>query len=340
MSMPTRNLADRSLGCIGYETPDAQAFEAIKSAIDAGSNFINSGEFYGQPERTLGLQLLARFFKAEPTYGEKMFLSVKGAVRPNWKADSSDEYLLESVTNINKLLGGSKKMDLFQPARVDTTRPIEEVRQTPYAERSSMSDTPALQTMAALQKLKEAGHFKYIGLSEVSAKTIRRANAVAPVAAVEIEYSPWTLDVEHNEVLSTCKELGIAIIAYSPLGKGFLTGKLKSVADIPAGDHRLDFDRFLPENFPKNLVLVDKLVAIAEKKGVTTPQLALAWLLAQWEGIIPIPGSTRPDGVKEAAAAAFVKLSPEELKEIRETVDNADVVGLRYHAGVEHTLAK
>ncbi|KAL8278721.1 hypothetical protein RQP46_008790 [Phenoliferia psychrophenolica] len=308
MPIPTRKLADVKVGAIGYgamnltwvpNTPDEQAFTTIKTAIDAGIDCVNSGEFYGQPDRESGLKLLARFFAAEPTYAAPMFLSVKGAIRSNWKVDSSDEYLLESVTNINTLLGGAKKMDLFQPARVDTTRPIEE-------------------TMKALMKLRDEGHFKYIGLSECSAATLRRAAAVGPVAAVEVEYSPWSLEIESNGILSTCKELGIAIIAYSPLGKGFLTGTLKSPADIPVGDHRHDFDRFKPENFPKNLVLVDKIVALAEKKGVTPAQFTLAWLLAQWEGIIPIPGSTRAAGVMEGAKAAEISLTEAELKEMRE----------------------
>ncbi|KAM0748831.1 aldo/keto reductase [Meredithblackwellia eburnea MCA 4105] len=327
MSLPTRKIASVDVGAIAYglmnftwkpKTPDAQAFEAMKTAIDAGSNFFNAGEFYGQPERTLGLQLLARFFEAEPTYADKIFLSVKGAITPEWKADSSDEYLRESVTNINKILK-HRKMDLFEPARVDKTRPIEE-------------------TMKSLQKLVDEGHFKYIGLSECSAETVRRAAKVGSVAAVEVEYSPWALDIEKNGVLAACRELKIPVVAYSPLGRGFLTGTIKSRSDIPEGDGRLMFDRFSEENFPKNLELVSKLEAIAQKKGISPAQLALAWLLAQDPLIVPIPGSTRVEGVKESISAGNITLTSEELKEIRDVVDSANIIGGRYHAHAAHSL--
>ncbi|KAI5480171.1 pyridoxine 4-dehydrogenase [Pseudohyphozyma bogoriensis] len=312
----TRTIGSVPVGPIGYglmnftwkpkQTPDAQAFEAMKLAIDSGATCFNSGEFYGQPERTLGLQLLSRFFEAEPEYAKRVFLSVKGAVRPDRTPDSSDEYLRESVTNINRILK-HRKMDLFQPARVDKTRPIEE-------------------TMKALKELSDEGHFKFIGLSEVSASTIRRAHAVAPVACVEAEYSPWALDIEKNGVLDACKELNIPIAAYSR-------------ADIPEGDGRLHFDRFSEENFPKNLELVEKLQAIAARKGVTSAQLVLAWILAQWDRLIPIPGSTRVAGVKESVSAASVILTSDELAEIRRVVDGAKIVGGRYTAQAESSLA-
>lgn len=167
---------------------------------------------------------MSRFFEKYPDYVDKIFLSVKGAIAPGLKPDSSDESLRRSVTNINKLLK-HKTMDLFEPARVDKSRPVEDVMRT-------------------LDALRKEGHFKYIGLSEVSAATIRKAHAVAPVAAVEVEYSPFSLDIEKNGVLDTCKELGITIIAYSPLGRGLLSGKIKSIDDIPEGDHRRNFDRF------------------------------------------------------------------------------------------------
>jgi len=210
-------------------------------------------------------------------------------------------------------------MDLFELARVDKRRTIED-------------------TMKTLMKLQCEGHFTDIGLSECSAETIRRAAAVGPVAAVEVEYSPLALDIEHNDVLKACKELGIPIVAYSPLGSGFLTGTLRNPEDIPEGDIRKMFDRFQPGNFEKNLVLVDKLQEIARSKGLTNTQLCLAWEMDQWEHIYPIPGSTRVEGVKEAVAALKVQLSPEDIKQIRDLVSNADVVGGRYNDRAKHTL--
>lgn len=302
------------------QTPDEQAFKAIKTAVDGGCSLVNSGEFYGQPDPTLGLKLLARFFEANADYIDKTYVAVKGGLE-NMKPNGSLEGLRKSVENINTLLGGKKKMDHFEMARVDQSRSIEEA-------------------MKNMMTLRDEGHFKDIGLSESSAETIRRAAKVGPVASVEVEYSPWSLDIEHNGVLDACKELKIPIWAYSPLGKGFLTGSLKSPDDIPEGDHRKHFDRFQPENFGKNLELVEKLQQIAKAKGVPSSQLCLAWEMAQWEGIYPIPGSTRPEGVKESLGALNVKLTEEENKQIREIVNSADVAGYRYNAQMEGTLFK
>lgn len=318
---------------------------------------LNSGEFYGQPEPTLNLQLLKRFYDAHPEYVDKTYLSVKGGLgfkdgAIDFTPNASEENLRRSVANINEILGGKKKMDMFEMARVDQKIPIEDAMRT-------------------LLKLRDEGHFKDIALSESAADTIRRAAKVAPIAGVEVEcvssstslrklsdrhhrrYSPWSLNIEHNGVIDACKELNIPIIAYSPLGKGFLTGSLKSPDDIPEGDHRKHFERFQvglpsyaleetrlifitllavlqPGNFEKNLELVDKLVAIAKNKGITPAQLALAWEIQQCDLIYPIPGSTRVEGVNEALGALKVALSKEELDEIRKIVDNADVIGGRY----------
>jgi pyridoxine 4-dehydrogenase len=282
---------------------------------------LNSGEFYsndplGDPGRNL--RLLARFYDKYPEYVDKTYLSVKGGLaRGEFRADASEENLRASVDTINKTLGGRKKMDLFEMARVDKSRSVEEA-------------------MRNMLKLRDEGHFKDIGLSEVSAKTIRAAAAVAPIAAVEVEYSPWSLDIEHNQVLSTCKELGIPIIAYSPLGRGFLTGTIRTIDDLDKDDNRRHFDRFKPGNFEKNLKVVDDLGAVAKAKGLTPVQLILAWEIAQSEVIYPIPGSTRPEGVKESLQALKVKLTDADIKEIRGIVDSADIVGGRYN---EHLAA-
>ena len=219
-----------------------------------------------------------------------------------------------------------------------------------------ISSDDILQTIKNLAKLIEEGHFKYIGLSEVSADTIRRAHKVHPIAAVEMEYSFWSTEIESNGVLATCKELRIPLISYSsvapsialrkhltestgsPLGRGFLTGSIKSRADIPAGDMRLMFDRFSEENFPKNLVIVDKLALIAAKKSISLAQLAIGWTIAM--STFPIPGSTRPEGVEESIAGAFIEFTEAELKEIREIIDETKITGGRYNSHMEGQLTQ
>jgi pyridoxine 4-dehydrogenase len=282
-----------------------------------------AGEFYGQPDPTLNLRLLARFFAKYPEYQDRVFLSVKGGLRADYSPDGSLEGLRRSAININTLLaseGATKKMDLFEPARLDRQTGVEQV-------------------VRNMQVLAEEGHFAHIGLSEVSPATLRKGAAVGPIAAVEFELSPWALEpLALGGLVDTCKELGILAVAYSPLGKGFLTGSIKSRADIPEGDHRLHFDRFSDENFAHNLRLVDELAAFAESKGITPTQLALAWELAQWEGIIPIPGSSRVAGVKEALEAGQVQLSAEDLAKVHEIVNKHEVRGLRYNAALEPAL--
>ena len=185
-----------------------------------------------------------------------------------------------------------------------------------------------------MKELVQAGKIKYIGLSECSSDTLRRAYAVHPIACVQIEYSPFSLDIERDEIglLKTCRELGVAIVCYSPLGRGMLTGQIKSIDDLREDDWRRRFPRFSKENFPKNLKLVDQLTALAKRKGCTPGQLTLAWILAQGDDFIPIPGSSRIKNLEENAAAAQIKLSQEEIQEIRRACENADVVGERYPA--------
>ena len=176
------------------------------------------------------------------------------------------------------------------------------------------------------------GKIKYLGLSEVSADTLRRAHAVHPISAVQIEYSPFTIDIESPDIglLKTCRELGVATVAYSPLGRGMLTGAYKSPADFEEGDFRRNAPRFSEENFPKNLKLVDEINQIAQKKGCTAGQLSLAWLLAQGPDIIPIPGTKKIKYLEENFGALDVELTSSENAEIRKAVESAEVHGLRY----------
>jgi aryl-alcohol dehydrogenase-like predicted oxidoreductase len=191
-----------------------------------------------------------------------------------------------------------------------------------------------------MKELVDAGKVKYIGLSECSSDTLRRAYAVHPIACVQIEYSPFSLDIEREEIglLKTCRELGVAIVCYSPLGRGLFTGQIKSPDDFEENDFRRIQPRFSKENFPKNLQLVDELTSLAKKKGCTPGQLTLAWILAQGDDFIPIPGTTKIKNLEENAAAAQIKLSKQEVEEIRQACEKADVAGERYPPAMSASL--
>jgi len=304
--------------------PYDQAFEAIKAAIDAMPAgvklFINSGEFYGQGLSAANLDLLAAFYEKYPECADKTFLSVKGGVNlTTVQPDSSEDNLRHSVDNINTHLRGTKKLDLFECARVDPKIPVEEA-------------------IRSLRKLIEEGKFSYIGMSETSSATLRKAHAVHPIAAVEIELSPWSYEDEAKKVIATGKELGIAVVGYSPLGKGFLTGQIKSRKDLPEGDLRLHFDRFSEEGFQHNFKIVEGLNKIAERKGISAAQLSLAWVASLGDHVIPIPGSSKKSRVLENLAAGSVLLTKEEFDEINQLVEDLNVHGLRYNQAAEAGL--
>ena len=182
-----------------------------------------------------------------------------------------------------------------------------------------------------MKELVNAGKVKYLGQSECSSDTLRRAHAVHPIACVQIEYSPFSLEIEHEEIglLKTCRELGVALVCYSPLGTGMFTGRYRCPEDFGENDFRQLMPRFSKENFPKNLLLVDQLTDFAKKKSCTTGQLSLAWILAQGEDFIPIPGTTKIKNLEENAAAIHVKLTKEEVDDIRQLCEKAGVAGER-----------
>ncbi|KAJ3324043.1 hypothetical protein HDU76_013501 [Blyttiomyces sp. JEL0837] len=193
--------------------------------------------------------------------------------------------------------------------------------------------TPIEDTVRAMAELVKEGKVKYLGLSEASAATIRRAHAIHPISAYQVEYSPWTLDIEQNGIFETCKELGIAIIPYSPLGRGFLTGSFKTPEDFPADDFRRHNPRFQGEAFYKNLELVESLKKVAAKKGCTVSQLTLAWVISQAPDlIIPIPGTTKAARVDENWGAKDVEITEEDEKLIRKILGEIEVAGARYTA--------
>ncbi|EIN07468.1 aldo/keto reductase [Punctularia strigosozonata HHB-11173 SS5] len=303
--------------------PDEQCFETIKAGIDqlppGAKMFINAGEFYAYDLGPANLELLSRFYAKYPEYAEKTFLSVKGGAKlQTLDPDGSPENLRRSVDHIIEKLGPHKRLDLFECARVVEDPPVEEVMKT------------------LLGFVKE-GKFDHIGISECSAATLRRANAIAPIAVVEIEVSPWSYEEETKKVIATCNELGIAIAAYSPLGHGFLTGKLLP-KDLEAGDLRLHGSRLKEENWKHNVQLVETISSIASKKGITPAQLCLAWVGSLGPHIMPLPGSSSPSRKLENLAAGQIELSEAEVQEIADTMAKVGVKGGRYYDVPDHVL--
>jgi len=242
-------------------------------------------------------------------------LSIKGGLKKGeMKPDGSPENVRRSIDECLRVLGGKKGLDLFECARVDPQTPIEV-------------------TIKAVNEYVQAGKLGGISLSECSADTIRRAANVAKISAVEVEYSLWETTIETNGVMEACRELDIPIVAYSPLGRGFLTGQIRSPEDIPEGDFRKHVPRFAPENFDKNLELVREIEKVAKRKGCKPGQVGIAWVKAQSQRggkpvVIPIPGATTVERVEENMVD--VDLSEEDLKEIDEIMKKVPVVGDRY----------
>ena len=265
-------------------------------------------------------ELLGKWFARNPGAREKVFLATKFAIciAPDGSRTtrSDPEYVKQACEKSLKRLGVDC-IDLYYCHRVDRKTPIEK-------------------TVRAMAELKNEGKIRYLGLSEVSAATLRRAHKVHPIAAVQIEYSPFSIDIESPETnfLATCRELGVATVAYSPLGRGMLTGQYKSPDDLEEGDFRKAAPRFSAENFPKNLKLVDTLKAIADRKECTPGQLTLAWLMRQGQDIIPIPGTKKEKYLVENWESLKVTLTDGEEKEVRKVVEEADVHGERYRSAM------
>jgi pyridoxine 4-dehydrogenase len=291
-----------------------QAFSAMKAALDDGANFWNGGELYGPPQRN-SLHLLNEYFTKYPEDAKKVVISIKGGLKPGEMApDGSPENTRRSIEECLKVLDGKKKLDIWESARVDPNTPIEI-------------------TMREAEKFVKSGQLGGISLSECSANTIRRAAKVTKIDAVEVEFSLWATEILENGIAQACAEFDIPIVAYSPLGRGFLTGQIRSPDDIPEGDFRKHVPRFQPGNFEKNLKLVDELEKLAKKKNCTPGQIGIAWVKAQsGRGgnpiIIPIPGATTPERVKENMVD--VDLSENDIKEIDSLLASVQVEGGRY----------
>ncbi|CZT44912.1 probable IN2-2 protein [Rhynchosporium secalis] len=289
---------------------DAERLKVLDRAHEIGETFWDSSDIYGDNE-----DLLGKWFAANPEKRKDIFLATKFAFSfedGNMVVSSKPEYVKKALEKSLKRLG-VESVDLYYCHRVDKETPVEK-------------------TIEAMAELQKEGKIKYIGLSEVSSETLRRACKVAHVDALQIEYSPFCTEIEDpkTNVLKTCRELGIATVAYSPLGRGMLTGAYKSPSDFEEGDFRLNSPRFSPENFKQNLKLVDGIGAVAKKKNCTPGQLTLAWLLAQGDDIIPIPGTKKIKYLEENVKALDVKLSKEDVEEVRKLVEGAEVHGDRY----------
>jgi aryl-alcohol dehydrogenase-like predicted oxidoreductase len=288
---------------------DAESMATIHRSVELGMTFLDTADVYGHGDNEILVGKAIRGIR------EKIFLATKFAIvrdkaNPAARGVSGKPEYIRAACDASLKRLGVDTIDLYYQHRVDPNTPIEE-------------------TVGAMADLIRAGKIRHIGLSEAGPATIRRAHAVHPIAALQTEYSLWTRDPE-DEVLATTRELGIAFVAYSPLGRGFLTGQFKRFEDFAADDYRRHSPRFQGENFQKNLDLVARVEAIAREKKCTPGQLALAWLLAQGEDIIPIPGTKRRSYLDENAGALQVKLSAEDLQRIDEVAPHGAASGARY----------
>src|SRR3954470_9832597 len=318
--MKTRTLGQglevsaQGLGCMGMSawygaTDEQESIATIQRALELGISFVDTADIYGnrmgENEQLVGRAIAGR--RGEVVLATKFgnVFHEDGTRTISGKPDYVRQAIDRSLANL-----GVEYVDLYYQHRVDKSVPIEE-------------------TVGAMAELVSAGKVRHLGLSEASADTIRRAAGVHPITALQTEYSLWTRDVEER-ILPTVRELGIGFVAYSPLGRGFLSGRFRSPSDFPEDDFRRHHPRFQGENFSRNIELVERVEELASAKGVTAGQLALAWVLHRGDDIVPIPGTKRVRYLEENAAAAEVSLSSEDLAQLEEIAPAGVAAGDRY----------
>ena len=307
-------VSEQGLGCMGMSefygaTDETESIATLHRALEVGIDFFDTSDAYGPYKNE---ELLGKAFR---TRRNSVIIATKFAIKRDpanpavRSIDGRPEYVREACDASLKRLG-IECIDLYYQHRVDANVPIED-------------------TVGAMAELVHAGKVHHLGLSEAAPQTIRRAHAVHPISALQTEYSLWSRDPE-DEILATVRELGIGFVAYSPLGRGFLTGQIKSIDDLGADDYRRYSPRFQGENFSRNLELVVRVTEIARAKGVTPGQLALAWVLAQGEDIVPIPGTKRRSYLEENAAASEIELTSEDRARLNELSPKGAAAGMRY----------
>jgi aryl-alcohol dehydrogenase-like predicted oxidoreductase len=320
--MDTRRLGSQGLtvsaeglGCMGMSAfygafDDEESTQTLHRALDLGVTFLDTADIYGPHtnEELLGRALKGRWDEVVIATKFGNYIDENGT--RTGTVNGTPEYVRRSVEGSLTRLG-TDVIDLYYQHRVDPDTPVEE-------------------TFGALGELVAQGKIRYLGISEAAADTIRKAHATAPLSAVQTEYSLFTREVEDDGVLATVRELGIGFVPYSPLGRGFLSGKIRSVDDFAEDDFRRSSPRFQGENFDKNLAVLDRVVEIAEGKGVTPSQLALAWVLAQGDDVVPIPGTRRVANLEENVGALDISLTAEELAAIEQVAPKGVAAGERY----------